>query len=102
MTRRTPHKTVGVSLGYAIDPAAEEFEEAEVAEDLELLADFGTDVVIVGMQPSEAFFLCVNFAKREFGFAECSDSIEDVECPTSLFERYFGQGLKSLIPPSYR
>ncbi len=37
-------------LGEAIGAGAEEGEEAEVAEDLELLADFVVDVAVVGME----------------------------------------------------
>jgi len=37
-------------LGEAIISSPEEFEEAEVAEDLELLADFGADMLIGRVQ----------------------------------------------------
>jgi len=47
--RRTP-KNRRRWLGEAVGAAAEEFEEAEVAEDLELLADFGQYVTIVRMK----------------------------------------------------
>jgi len=40
----------GARLFQAIGAAAEEFEEAEVAEDLELLADFVANMAIGGMQ----------------------------------------------------
>jgi hypothetical protein len=36
--------------------SAEEFEKAEVAEDLELLADFVAEVGIAGMKLRECFF----------------------------------------------
>jgi uncharacterized membrane-anchored protein len=39
----------GISA-QAVGARAEEFEEAEVAEDLELLADFVADVSVVGME----------------------------------------------------
>jgi len=35
---------------YTVGPAAEEFEEVEVAEDLELLADFVADVVVLRVE----------------------------------------------------
>lgn len=37
-------------LSKTIGAVAEEFEEADIAEDLELLADFGLDVVVVGVE----------------------------------------------------
>jgi len=37
-------------LGQAIRATAKELEQAEVAEDLELLADFVTDVGVLGME----------------------------------------------------
>jgi len=39
-----------VVLAQAVRTAAQEFDEAEVAEDLEVLADFGPDVVIGGVK----------------------------------------------------
>ena len=41
---------VSFVLPQPVRAAAQEFEEAEVAEDLELLADFGADVAIGGME----------------------------------------------------
>ncbi len=37
-------------LSQSVRAIAEEFKEVEVAKDLELLADFGLDVVIVGVE----------------------------------------------------
>lgn len=42
------------TLFEAIGPVAEEVEEAKVAEDLELLADFGADI----SAPAQAFIDC--------------------------------------------
>ncbi len=39
-----------MGLSEAIGTGAEELEEAEVAEDLELLTDFVADVGVVGME----------------------------------------------------
>jgi hypothetical protein len=49
------------ALFEAVGAIAEELEEAEVAEDLELLADFGLDVVVVGMQFLKIVFVSVDF-----------------------------------------
>jgi len=40
----------GTELSEAIGPITEEFEEAEVAEDLKLLADFVADVGVIRME----------------------------------------------------
>jgi hypothetical protein len=49
------------ALFEAVRAVAEELEEAEVAEDLELLADFGLDVVVVGVEFLESVFEGVDF-----------------------------------------
>jgi len=38
------------ALGQSVVAVAEEFQQAEVAKDLKLLADFGADVLIGGME----------------------------------------------------
>jgi hypothetical protein len=55
-----------VSLPEAVGAGGEEFEEAEVAEDLELLADFGADVTIGGMQFGKLWFERISIQEREF------------------------------------
>jgi hypothetical protein len=42
--------TAAKPLGEAVGARGEEREEAEVAEDLELLADFGVDVMVVRIE----------------------------------------------------
>lgn len=37
------------SVGFAVDAGGMEFDESFIAEQLELLADFGFDIVVVGM-----------------------------------------------------
>jgi hypothetical protein len=49
--------------------AAEEFEEAEVAEDLELLADFVADVGVVRMQLCQVVGVSIYLGEGEFEFA---------------------------------
>jgi hypothetical protein len=46
-----------------------EGEEAEVAEDLELLADFVADVGVVGMEFGQSAGVGVDVGESEFGFA---------------------------------
>jgi hypothetical protein len=57
------------SSGRAVGAGAEEFEEAEVAEDLELLADFVTDVGVVGMEFGQSVGVSVYVGESEFEFA---------------------------------
>ena len=45
-------------------------EEAKVAEDLELLADFVADVAIIGMKGMELVFEGIDIGEIEFLFAE--------------------------------
>jgi len=56
-------------LGEAIGGGAEEGEEAEVAEDLELLADFVADVGVVGMEFGQGAGVGVDAGESEFEFA---------------------------------
>jgi hypothetical protein len=52
-----------------VGTAAQEFEEAEVAEDLELLADFVADVGVVGMEFGQGAGVSVYVGEGEFEFA---------------------------------
>ena len=54
----------------AVVAGAEEFEEAEIAEDLKLLADFVADVAIIGMKGMELVFERIDIGEIEFLFAE--------------------------------
>ena len=58
-----------VSLPEAVGAGAEEGEEAEVAEDLELLADFVADVGVVGMELGQSGGVSVDVGESEFEFA---------------------------------
>lgn len=48
------------NLRKPVGAAAEEFEEAEVAEDLELLADFGVDVAVLRVEAGEFVGVGIN------------------------------------------
>jgi hypothetical protein len=65
---------------------AEEFEKAKVAEDLELLADFGADMAIGGMQFGKLWFERISVHEREFLLFERMDSVENVERPATFFD----------------
>ena len=58
-----------LSLGELVGSATKEFEEAKVAKDLELLADFVADVGVVGMEFGQSAGVSVNIGKSEFQFA---------------------------------
>jgi len=53
-------------LSETIGAGAEEFEEAEIPEDLELLADFVADVGVVGMNFGQSFGVSVGISESEF------------------------------------
>ena len=53
---------------HAVGAGAEEFEEAEVAEDLELLADFVADMSVVGMEFCQRVGAGIDVAQSEFEF----------------------------------
>ncbi|HEV2490488.1 MAG TPA: hypothetical protein VGT03_11810 [Candidatus Acidoferrales bacterium] len=61
---------VNPPLREAVVAGAEELEEAEVSEDLELLADFVADVAIIWMKGFELVFECIDIGEIEFLFAE--------------------------------
>jgi hypothetical protein len=56
-------------LVQTVGARAEEGEEAEVAEDLELLADFVADVGVVGMEFGQSAGVSVDVGESEFEFA---------------------------------
>jgi hypothetical protein len=60
-------------------------QESEVAEDLELLADFVFNVAIVGMEFFEFWREGVDFFVGEFWFVEAVDEVKDVESPPAIF-----------------
>jgi len=61
-----PHCDRKGRLFETVRAAAEEFEEAQVAEDLELLTDFGADMKILGMEFNQRRFGSVDFLQIEF------------------------------------
>ena len=58
-----------VSLPEAVGAGAEEGEEAEVAEDLELLANLVADMGVVGMEFGQGAGVSVDVGECEFEFA---------------------------------
>ena len=68
-----------------VGTAAEKFQEAEVAEDLELLADFVADVAVMGMEFREGAGVGVDVGKGEFHFAQGLHDLKHVEGPAAFF-----------------
>jgi hypothetical protein len=70
---RISQRAKGVPPAYnlceAIKASAEEFVKAEIAEDLELLADFVADVEILRMQSCQRIGVSVDIGESEFEFA---------------------------------
>ena len=63
----------------------EEMEEAEVAQNLELLADFVADVAVGGMKRGEVGFESVGVGESESLFVKRAEEVEDVERPAAHF-----------------
>ena len=71
-------------------------EEAGVAEDLKLLADFVADVPIAGMQFLKPRGQGVRILVGEFGFTEAAHGGEDIQCPAALMDRNILEGFDAL------
>lgn len=65
-------------LSESVGSTAEEFEEAEVAEDLELLADFVAYVGVIGVKIRKCLFVVVDLCKSEFLFVKSFDDLQNV------------------------
>lgn len=64
-----------------ISSTSEEFEKAHVAEELELLADFGADVAVARVPPPQVFLEGVHFRKRKFFLPKRLGHAEHIERP---------------------
>jgi hypothetical protein len=84
-----------------IRAVAEEFEKAEVAEDLELLANFVADVGVAGMKFGQSIGVSVDISESEFEFAQGLHYLKYVECPASLFYPQFFQRSQSVVGTAY-
>jgi hypothetical protein len=69
LPRRDGGKREETSSRQTVGTGAEEFEEAEVAEDLELLANFVADVGVLGMELGKGVCVRVDIGESEFEFA---------------------------------
>ena len=84
------------SVGFAIDAGDEEFDESFIAEQLELLADFGFDVVVAGMPGFQLLNEGVHLLQGEGG-GEFFGALEDIEQPAPAFDAPGLQGIKLVI-----
>ena len=75
-------------LSKTVGTITEEGEEAEVAEDLELLADFVADVGVVGVEFGQSVSVGIDIRESEFGFAQGLHYLKHVEGPATLFNFY--------------
>ncbi len=64
------------AVEFVVSPTFE-FEQTDVTEDLELLADLRFDVLVFGVEFCEVFFAGVGFLEAEFG-GEVGDLVVDV------------------------
>ena len=84
-TKAGAHLTRVFDLIQTVGAAAEEGQETEVAEDLELLADFVADVRVFWMKTREGIGMGIHIGKSEFHFAEGLHYLKHVQGPASPF-----------------
>ena len=58
-----------VALSETVGAVSEKLEQAEVTEDLELLADFVTDVGVVGVKFGQSVGVSIDIGESEFEFS---------------------------------
>jgi hypothetical protein len=87
-------ESITCPLGQLITAVTQEGEQSKVAEDLELLANFGADVGIVGVESREVIFEGVDVSKIERRFVEGADRVEEIEGPATLFGFERGERLE--------
>lgn len=81
-------------LGQTIFSVTEELHKTHVSKDLKLLPNFVADVPVVRVKLSEARLKCVNVVfQREFLLAQCMDSTQYVEGPSTSFDTQVAQFL---------
>lgn len=87
----------------AVRAAAKEFEEAEIAENLELLADFVADVGILGVKLEKVLFERVDFGQIEFRFVQGADNVQHIQRPAASFEFQGSEWFQAAIrAPNFR
>ena len=70
-------------------------QEAEVAEELELLADLIVDVAVGGVKAGEFAGVGVEVGEGEVGFVEGAEEVEDVEGPAASPDLEFFEGVQT-------
>ncbi|MFZ0924197.1 MAG: hypothetical protein WA020_14115, partial [Candidatus Acidiferrales bacterium] len=74
---------------HEVFPLAQECNETQISQYLELLADFVADVAIGGMERGEVGFEGIGVGEREILFMEGANEIENIEGPTAHFGAQF-------------
>jgi len=74
-----------------------EAKEAEIAKNLELLADFVVHVSVLGVESGQSHITRVDFPKGELRLAQGSDDLQDVESPPALLDLQFFERAESLV-----
>jgi len=72
-------------LVEAVGAVAEEGEQAEVTEHLELLTDFIADVAVGRMKFRQGVPVGINILQREFCFPQRLNHLKYVECQAAFF-----------------
>lgn len=73
-------------MGEFVASARGEGEIARISQELELLADFRADVVVVGMKLGEVALKSVHLLQREFGLPQTLHAGHDIDEPAALFK----------------
>ena len=73
-------------MGEFVASARGEGEIARITQELELLANFRADVVVIGMKLGEVAFEGVHLLQREFGLPQTLHAGHDIDEPAALFK----------------
>lgn len=84
MPRENAESAKQEGLFQAPFAVADVLQEAGVAEDLELLADFVADVAVVGVEFFQFALKCVDVFVGENRFFDSTDDVQDVQGPAAL------------------
>ena len=69
-------------------------QQPSVAQDLELLADFGSDISIIWMKLLQFSVVSINVVVGEFGFAKPSNDVQHIQRPATLRGFDFADGFE--------
>ncbi len=83
-------------VGFSVDAGGDEFDESFIAQELELLADFGFDVVVAGVAGFQRLNEGVHLIQGEGG-GELFGALKDIKQPAPPFDAPGLQGIDLVI-----